>query len=77
MRASLVRQFNGRVLPVDDAVALAWGRLAVEGRAAGRELPVADGLLLATAAVHDLTLVTRNERDCGDRGVQVLNPWSG
>lgn len=49
----------------------------MEGRAAGRELPVADGLLLATAAVHDLTLVTRNERDCGDRGVQVLNPWSG
>lgn len=35
-----------------------------------------DGLLLATAEVHDLTFVTRNEGDCADRGVPVLNPWT-
>lgn len=57
---SLVRQFTGRVLSVDEAVSLAWGRLSAEGRAAGRRLPVVDGLLLATAEVHGLTLVTRN-----------------
>ena len=76
LRTALVRQFHGRVLPVDDAVALAWGGLAAEGRAMGRELPVVDGLLLATAAVHGLTLVTRNIRDCRDRGVPVFDPWS-
>jgi hypothetical protein len=76
LRTALVRQFHGRVLPVDDAVALAWGGLAAEGRAMGRELPVVDGLLLATAAVHGLTLVTRNVRDCRDRGVPVFDPWS-
>jgi predicted nucleic acid-binding protein len=76
LRTSLVRQFSGRVLAVDEAVALAWGRLAAEARLAGRELPVIDGLLLATADVHSLTLVTRNERDCRDRGVPILNPWS-
>jgi toxin FitB len=75
LSASLVRQFTGRVLSVDEAVALAWGRLSAEGRAACRPLPVIDGLLLATAQVHGLTLVTGNERDCGDRGVPVLNPW--
>ena len=67
---------RGRVLAVDEEVALEWGRLAAEGRKSGREVPVIDGLLLATAAVHDLTLVTRNERDCAGRGVPVLNPWS-
>ncbi|HEX5723847.1 MAG TPA: type II toxin-antitoxin system VapC family toxin [Longimicrobiaceae bacterium] len=72
----LPRQFLGRVFPVDGQVALEWGRLAAEGRTAGRELPVIDGLLLATAAVHGLTLVTRNERDCAGRGVPVFNPWS-
>lgn len=77
LRAELTRQFTDRVLPVDEAVALAWGRLDAEGRDAGRRLPVIDGLLLATAQVHDLTLVTRNERDCSDRGVAVLNPWTG
>lgn len=75
LAVDLVRQFSGRVLSVDEAVALAWGGLAAEGRASGRELPVIDGLLLATAAVHGLTLVTRNERDCAGRGVPVLNPW--
>ncbi|HUF49623.1 MAG TPA: type II toxin-antitoxin system VapC family toxin [Longimicrobiales bacterium] len=75
LAVDLVRQFSGRVLPVDEAVALAWGGLAADGRASGRELPVIDGLLLATAAVHRLTLVTRHERDCAGRGVPVLNPW--
>lgn len=72
----LLRQFTGRVLPVDEAVALAWGRLAAEGRRSGRPLPVVDGLLLAAAEVHDLTFVTRNDADCADRGVPVLNPWT-
>jgi len=68
-------RFRGRVLLVDQDVALRWGELAAEGRRIGRPLPVIDGLLLATASVHDLTLVTRNLRDCGDRGVPVLDPW--
>lgn len=77
LRAELTRQFTNRILPVDQGVALAWGRLAAESRASGRRLPVTDGLLLATAARHDLTFVTRSGRDCGDRGVPVLNPWNG
>lgn len=77
LRADLPRRFLGRLLPVDERVALEWGRLAAEGRRAGRELPVIDGLLLATCAAHGLTLVTRNERDCGNRGVPTLNPREG
>jgi len=72
----LGRQFVGRVLPVDERVAVEWGRLSAAGKAAGRALPVVDGLMLATAAVHGLALVTRNESDCKDRGVTVVNPWS-
>jgi predicted nucleic acid-binding protein len=75
LAVDLPRQFTGRVLPVDEAAARAWGDLAAGGRRLGRELPVIDGLLLATAAVHGLTLVTRDEADCADRGVPVLNPW--
>ena len=69
------RQFLGRTLPVDDRVAIEWGRLSAEARNGGRPLPVIDGLLLATAAVHSLTFVTRNEGDCAGRGVETLNPW--
>jgi len=71
----LAGQFRGRVLPISDAVAAAWGRLAAEARRTGRVLPVIDGLLLATAHVHQLTLVTRNTEDCAGRGISVLDPW--
>ncbi|MGH7448166.1 MAG: type II toxin-antitoxin system VapC family toxin, partial [Longimicrobiales bacterium] len=72
----LPRQFAGRILAIDERVTLAWGRLMADGRRDGREPPVIDGLLLATADVHGVTLVTRNERDCAGRGVPILNPWA-
>jgi toxin FitB len=75
LASELPRQFHDRVLPVDRAVALEWGRLSAEGRRGGRDLPVVDGLLLATAASRGLVFVTRNERDCAGRGVPVHNPW--
>ncbi len=52
-----------------------WLTLAIREQFRGRVLQVVDGLLLATAAVHGLTIVTRNEEDFLDRGVPVLNPW--
>ena len=72
----LPRRFVGRLIPVTDDVAREWGRLYADGRSHGRELPAVDGLLLATASVHELTFVTRNERDCSGRGVPTLNPWA-
>jgi predicted nucleic acid-binding protein len=41
----------------------------------GRQVKVADGLIVATALDHRLTLVTRNVRDFAGLGVTVLNPW--
>ncbi len=70
-------QFAGRLLPVTSDVSLAWGRLAAVGKMEGRELPVIDGLLLATAQVHGLTLISRNTDDVNGRGVPVLDPYSG
>jgi hypothetical protein len=72
----LTDQFGERVLPVDVVVVREWGRLAGEGRRTGRTLPPADGLLLATASIHGLELVTRNERDLAGRGVPTVNPWT-
>jgi toxin FitB len=72
----LRRAFAGRLLSIDDATAIEWGRMSAAGRSEGRELPAIDGLLLATAKVRDLVFVTRNESDCANRGVRIVNPWS-
>jgi len=62
--------FAGRVLGIDAAVAAQWGRLG-----AIRPVPAIDALMAATALVHGLTLVTRNDRDLAGLGVAVLNPF--
>ncbi len=62
--------FGGRILPVDQAIAEACGRMHAQRLRSFR-----DGLILATAAVHQLTVVTRNVKDFADDGVQMINPW--
>jgi toxin FitB len=69
-------QFDGRLLEVTPDVSLVWGRLTAAAQTAGRPLLVVDGLLLATAQTHGLTLTTRNTKDVEGRGVAVLNPYS-
>ena len=69
--ANVIRAHSDRVLPVDTAVADEWGRLDTRGT-----LPAVDGLLAATARVHDLTLVTRNVRDVARTGVDLLDPFA-
>jgi len=65
--------FEGRVLPVDLAVAERWGRLLAE---VGRSVPTTDSLLAATALHHELRLVTRNDGDFDYPGLEVIDPFS-
>ncbi len=62
--------FEGRILPVDTAIALRCARLHVPNPRAER-----DALIAATALVHNLKLVTRNVADFAPMGVDLLNPW--
>ncbi len=67
----LLREFEGRILPVDAAVAIRCARLHVPD-----PRPDRDGLIAATAIVHDMTLVSRNTRDFEGTGVRLLDPWA-
>ena len=71
----LAERFADRILPVDAAVAIAWGRTLGEAERGGVKLPVIDALLAATAEVHGLTLVTRNVADFERCTAPVFNPW--
>lgn len=65
--------FKGRILPIDEAIALENARYHVPDPG-----PLADRLIAATAKVHGLCVVTRNEKDfrpLQTYGVKLLNPW--
>jgi predicted nucleic acid-binding protein len=39
-------------------------------------MPIKDSLIAATALVHGLTIVTRNDTDFVNADVRVLNPFT-
>lgn len=70
-RESLTTEFADRILPVDERVADQWGRLDMR-----QPVPLLDAFLAATALVHDLTVVSRDESGFRNTGVRLVNPFS-
>jgi predicted nucleic acid-binding protein len=66
---SVATSYN--VLPMDGGAFRCWARL-MHGKPADL---IADAMIGATAAVHNLTVVTRNLRDFEQLGVQALDPF--
>ena len=67
---TLRHHYADRILPITDQIAVEWGRIG-----ALRPRGDADGLIAATAIVHDYMLVTRNVGDFEDTRATVINPW--
>jgi predicted nucleic acid-binding protein len=67
---------HSQVLPITETIAHRAGGLRGRLRRTGKTCTQSDMLIAATAAEHDLTLVTRNERDFEECGVRVLNPFT-
>ncbi|HLI96214.1 MAG TPA: type II toxin-antitoxin system VapC family toxin [Candidatus Baltobacteraceae bacterium] len=76
LRADVLAEFNGRILSFNGDVAERWGRLRADARKRGTPLPVIDAMIAATAAHYNLGVVTRNESDFEQMGIDVINPWS-
>ena len=66
--------FEDRVLSFDLGVARGWARLAVELKRKGRQTPIVDSMIEATAIQWDLTIATRNTPDFIQ--ASTLNLWS-
>jgi predicted nucleic acid-binding protein len=77
LRDELTLRFEGRLLSVDQAIADRWGEVVARREAAGQPIGVMDAFIAATADIHQLKLVTRNESDFKSAVKEIINPWTG
>ena len=68
--------FGNRILPFSIEAAEAYAELRIRGRAAGKATGTADGYIAAIAAVHNLTVATRDTSPFEAAGLAVINPWA-
>jgi len=69
--------FDGRILDITEEVLLKWRLMIEDGRKRGHTFSHPDVLIAATAAHHDVIVVTRNIDEFVAAGVAVLDPWTG
>ena len=68
---AMTSTFADRILPINTAVARAWGSLQATIGHGGEDIMIA-----ATALDRGMTIITRNIRDFAPLGVKIENPFS-
>ena len=72
LEKDLAEQFYGRIINIDAEVVDKWGYIT-----SVRNIAAIDGLIAASAIVHNHKLVTRNIKDFeGILCLEIINPWN-
>lgn len=72
---NLVDSLEGRIFGFNVATAHVWADQRIIWERAGKQMPVEDSYIAATARRHDLTIATGNEKDFQRPGLRVFNPF--
>ncbi|HKX08475.1 MAG TPA: type II toxin-antitoxin system VapC family toxin [Stellaceae bacterium] len=72
---ALSEDFDGRVLPFDQAAAEAAATIAARQRQAGRPVEIRDVQIAGIAAARKARLATRNARHFAGLGIALIDPW--
>ncbi|QMS90266.1 type II toxin-antitoxin system VapC family toxin [Nostoc edaphicum CCNP1411] len=67
--------FAGRVLPFDQAAAIAFANIASQRRHNGTPISQADAQIAAICYTHAATIATRNFSDFEGCDISIINPW--
>ena len=71
LEIDLITKFSSRIIDIDKEVGDKWGYISAQSN-----VPAIDGLIAASALVHNLKLVTRNTKDfINIQGLELINPW--
>jgi len=71
----MAEDFAQRILSFDRHAARAYAEIVAGRRQSGRPIAQFDAQIAAIARSRDASVVTRNERDFSDCGIEVTNPW--
>ena len=69
-------EFAGRVLPFGSEAASMYAGIAAHRKQAGVPISCFDAQIAAIARVTGATIATRNIRDFGNCGVDLVDPWA-
>ena len=72
----LEEDFEGRIVPFDEAAAQFAGRIAAERRRTGRSIEIRDVQIAGIAGARKATIATRNVRHFQELGLELIDPWS-
>lgn len=76
----LIPRFQGRILDITPSIAFTWGKMSGHGLFVGKPVPIADGLIAATAIHQGLIVVTENIKHFAPfitpLGIEIINPWA-
>lgn len=67
--------YRERILPIDQREAERAAELRAKAQQQGQHVTLADALIAGVAAIHGLTLATRNIKDFAALLTDVINPW--
>lgn len=70
----LLKEYKERILSINLTVAENWGVIQGNAEKSGIPMSSIDSFLAATAYTHNLTVVTRNEKDFNQ--IPIKNPWN-
>jgi predicted nucleic acid-binding protein len=76
LQNDLRERFSGRIVPIDEQIALNWGFIHASSEQNGTIIPTIDGLIAATGITQNMTVVTRNVKDMEASGAVLFNPWA-
>ncbi len=76
LQQELLVRFDGRVLPVDLAIADQCGHLVARCETLGRPIEPRDAFIAATSEVYGMTLVTRNVSHFQPAVKALFTPWA-
>ncbi len=71
----LLQRFKNRVIDIGLDEVNQWGKVVARTEQMGTPIPAIEGLIAASALVHDFAVVTRNTKDMKASGVKLINPW--